>query len=370
MTSAHRNKQTKKKAVARTHDDSRWEAVVARDATHDGRFVYSVATTGVYCRPSCASRLARRENVRFHVTSADAESQGFRACKRCKPDQLSLRSIYTAIVAQACRIIETSEVMPSLSDLAASVKMSPFHFHRIFKEATGITPKDYATAHRSARVRENLSNSKSVTAAIYDSGFHSNAGFYSNTASMIGMTPTAYRRRGAGEEIHFAIARCSLGSILVAATAKGICAIFIGDDGDALQRDLHDRFASARISASDKTFDKLISKVVGLIEQPSRTCDLPLDVRGTAFQQKVWAALQNIRAGSTASYLEIAKSIGKPSSVRAVAMACGANPVAVAIPCHRVIRSDGGLSGYRWGIERKRALLDREAKSKLPRNKK
>ena len=369
VTRAQRKKQMKNKAVANTDYDLRWAAVVARDAAHDGRFVYSVATTGVYCRPSCASRLARRENVRFHVTSADAESQGFRACKRCKPDQLSLYSDHAAKVAQACRIIEASEATPSLSDLAASVNMSAFHFHRIFKGATGITPKAYATAHRRTRVRESLANSTSVTNAIYDSGFHSNAGFYANAGDMIGMTPTAYRKRGLGEQIWFAIAPCSLGVILVAITVKGICALFIGDDGDALLRDLQDRFASAQISRADNTFDKLVSKVVGLVERPGHKSDLPLDVRGTAFQQKVWAALQNIRAGSTASYTDIATSIGKPKSVRAVALACGANPVAVAIPCHRVVRSDGALSGYRWGIERKRALLEREATSKSSRKK-
>lgn len=370
MTRAPRIAKPKSKAVTLTDDNRLWAVVVARDATHDGRFVYSVATTGVYCRPSCASRLARRENVRFHGSCSMAETEGFRACKRCKPDQISLQNGYASKVTEACRIIETAEVTPSLADLAAAIEMSPFHFHRIFKSVTGLTPKGYALAHLRKRVHENLSSSRSVTDAIYDSGYHSNGRFYANADDMLGMTPTVFRKGGVGEQIQYAIAQCSLGSILVAATEKGVCAILMGDGSDALLRDFQGRFSNAQISAGDSTFDQLVAQVVGLVERPGRYLDLPLDVRGTAFQQQVWAALKKIRPGTTASYSDVAKSIGKPSSVRAVAQACGANPVAVAIPCHRVVRSDGALSGYRWGIDRKRALLDREATSNPSRTKK
>ncbi|PPC86919.1 MAG: bifunctional DNA-binding transcriptional regulator/O6-methylguanine-DNA methyltransferase Ada [Hyphomicrobium sp.] len=370
VTRAPRIAKPKSKDVKLTDVNRLWAAVVARDATHDGRFVYSVATTGVYCRPSCASRLARRENVRFHDSCSMAEAAGFRACQRCKPDQISLQNGYAAKVTQACRIIETAMVMPTLADLAAAIEMSPFHFHRIFKTTTGITPKAYATAHRRKVVRDQLSKGQSVTEAVYDSGFHSSGGFYAQSTDLLGMSPTAFRKCGAGMRMQFALAHCSLGEILVAATGRGICAISMGDDAEALRRDLHHRFSDAQISSGDKSFNKLVAQVVALVERPGGNMDLPLDVRGTAFQQQVWAALKKIRPGTTASYSDVAKSIAQPSSARAVALACGANPVAVAIPCHRVVKSDGALSGYRWGIERKRALLDREATSKPSRTKK
>jgi AraC family transcriptional regulator of adaptative response/methylated-DNA-[protein]-cysteine methyltransferase len=348
---------------AATSDDARWAAVAARDKSFDGKFYYSVATTGVYCRPSCAARLAKRANVRFYDTVADAEAAGFRPCKRCKPDQVSLDQHYAAMVADACRLIETAEELLKLDQLATAAGLSPFHFHRIFKAVTGVTPKAYATAHRNKRVRDRLGGSRTVTEAIHDSGFNSNGRFYATSKKVLGMTPTDFRTGGANNEIKFAIGACSLGSILVAASDKGICAIMLGDDPDALARDLQDRFPRAKLIGGDREFEKLVSRVVGFVETPGSRFDLPTDVRGTAFQHKVWTALCSIPSGSTASYTEIAKRIGRPEAARAVARACGANPLAIAIPCHRVVRTDGALSGYRWGVKRKRALLDREAKS-------
>lgn len=347
--------------AAATESDPRWAAVLARSPETDGTFFYSVRTTGVYCRPSCAARLPRPENVRFHRTRADAEAAGFRPCKRCKPDRPSLADQHAEQVTRACRMIEESGGIPSLAALAREAGMSPFHFHRVFKSVTGLTPKAYAAAHRGRRVRTELGRTGSVTAAIYQSGYSSNSRFYDESRRVLGMTPSDYRAGGANAEIRFAIGECSLGSILVAQSERGVCAILLGDDPDALARNLQDRFPRARLIGGDAGFERLVARVVGLVEAPALGLDLPLDVRGTAFQQRVWQALREIPAGSTATYAEIAAKIGAPTAVRAVAGACAANPLAVAIPCHRVIRNDGGLSGYRWGVERKRALLQREA---------
>lgn len=343
-----------------TELDPRWARVAARDRSADGEFFYSVRTTGVYCRPSCASRLANPKNVGFHATMAEAEAAGFRPCKRCKPDQLPRDEQYAATVAEACRTIETAEEAPSLAELAEAAGLSTFHFHRVFKAVTGVTPKEYAMAHRASRVRDELSRSASVTEAIYDSGFNSNSRFYEKSDHMLGMTPSDFRAGGANNDIRFAVGECSLGSILVATSAKGICAILMGDDPDALVRNLQDRFPRANLIGGDAEFEQLVARVVGFVEAPAIGLDLPLDLRGTAFQQRVWLALREIPAGKTASYADIARRIGSPKAVRGVAQACAANALAVAIPCHRVVRSDGALSGYRWGVERKRALLDRE----------
>jgi len=341
--------------------DPRWAAVVARDPKADGRFFYSVKTTGVYCRPSCPSRLAKPENVAFHSTTTAAERAGFRPCKRCKPNQAPLAKQHAATVAKICRRIEGAEAVPSLAALAREACMSPYYFHRVFKRVTGLTPRVYAAAHRAKRVRRELSRSGSVTEAIFDAGFNSGGRFYATSDEVLGMTPTDYRAGGSGAEIRFAIGECSLGAILVAKSAKGVCAILLGDDPDALARDLQDRFARANLIGGDAEFEQLVAKIVGFVETPAVGLDLPLDVRGTAFQQRVWQALRKIPVGSTASYSDIAQRIGAPKSVRAVAQACAANAIAIAIPCHRVVRNDGALSGYRWGVERKRALLEREA---------
>jgi len=353
--------QTARTSPPFSSDDARWEAVVRRDRTADGAFYYSVRTTGVYCRPSCAARLARREHVRFHATCAEAEQAGFRPCKRCRPHEPALAAQHAAAMAKACRLIETTEDMPNLDALAEAAGMSRFHFHRIFKTITGVTPKAYAAAHRAQRVRDALSRSDTVTEAIYSAGFNSNAPFYATSLEVLGMTPTHFRSGGHGASIRFAVGECSLGSILVAATDRGVCAIMLGDDPDALVRDLQDRFPKARLIGGDTDFEQLVAKVVGFVEAPALGLDLPLDVQGTAFQQRVWQALRAIPSGATASYTEIAERIGAPQAVRAVAQACASNALAVAIPCHRVVRRDGALAGYRWGVERKRALLEREA---------
>ncbi|MER8752289.1 bifunctional DNA-binding transcriptional regulator/O6-methylguanine-DNA methyltransferase Ada [Mesorhizobium sp. M1050] len=342
-------------------DDPRWARIVARDKSADGEFWYSVATTGVYCRPSCPSRRANPRNVQLHGTLEQARATGFRPCRRCNPDGPSLEAGNAAMVAVACRRIEQSEEEPSLAELADAAGRSAGYFHRIFKAVTGLTPKNYAAAHCAARVRRGLEDGVSVTAAIYDAGFNSSGRFYEKSTGMLGMTPTRYRAGGAHEEIRFAVGESSLGTILVASSQKGVASILLGDDPDALVRDLQDRFPRARLIGGDRDYEALVARVVGFVEAPSLGLDLPLDVRGTAFQQRVWQALQDIPVGQTVSYAEIAESIGTPKATRAIAVACAANKLAIAIPCHRVIRKDGALSGYAWGAERKRALLDREA---------
>lgn len=341
--------------------DPRWALVMTRDAKADGEFFYSVKTTGVYCRPSCAARLPRPENVQFHTTAADAKTAGFRPCKRCKPDQPSMREQYAAKIAEACRRIESAEAEPSLDDLAAHAGISRFHFHRVFKAITGVTPKSYAVANRAQRVRHKLDQGGTVTEAIFDAGYNSNGRFYAASNKVLGMTPSTFRAGGASTDIRFAIGESSLGAILVARSERGICAILMGDDPGQLLRELEDRFPRANLLGGEGEFEQLVAKVVGFVEAPAMGLDLPLDVRGTAFQQRVWKTLCEIPAGATASYSTIAKQMGLPKAARAVAQACAANVLAVAIPCHRVVRNDGDLSGYRWGVERKRALLDREA---------
>ena len=342
-------------------DDDRWQAVVHRDRQADGVFYFSVRTTGVFCRPSCAARLPRRENVAFHATPDDARAAGFRPCKRCRPTEPPLSERHAQVVAQACRTIEGSETPPSLDDLARQAALSPHHFHRIFKVIAGVTPKAYADAHRGQRVRENLGRADTVTEAIYDAGFNSGGRFYAQSDQVLGMTPTRFRRGGERTTIRFAVGQSSLGAVLVAATDKGVCAILLGDDPDALARSLQDCFPRAQLIGADAEFEAVVAKAVGLVERPNVGFDLPLDIQGTAFQQRVWAALRRTAAGERVSYADIAGRIGSPRSVRAVAGACAANHLAVAIPCHRVVRRDGALSGYAWGVERKRALLAQEA---------
>lgn len=360
MTSVRTKQDTDSLQIS--EDEDRWAAVVRRDRSADGVFFYSVRTTGVYCRPSCAARLARRENVRFHATPEDAEHAGFRPCKRCRPNEAALAKQRAAAVTKACRLIETADEMPSLDALAEAAGMSRFHFHRIFRSITGVTPKAYGAAYCAQRVRDELSRTETVTEAIYDAGFSSSGRFYATSSQVLGMTPTSFRAGGKGASIRFAVGECSLGSILVAATHKGICAILFGDEPEALARDFQDRFPKAKLIGDDKGFEQWVAKVVGFVEAPALGLDLPLDVQATAFQQRVWQVLREVPAGVTASYAEIAERIGAPKAVRAVARACASNMIAVAIPCHRVVRTDGALSGYRWGIARKRALLDREAK--------
>jgi AraC family transcriptional regulator, regulatory protein of adaptative response / methylated-DNA-[protein]-cysteine methyltransferase len=341
--------------------DPRWARVVARDKTADGHFWYSVSTTGVYCRPSCPSRVANPGNVQLHDTLESARATGFRPCKRCNPDGPSIERQNAALVAKACRMIEECEEEPSLEELAGEIGRSPSYFHRVFKVATGLTPKDYAAAHRAKKVRRGLASCNTVTEAIYEAGFNSSGRFYEKSTDMLGMTPSQYRNGGTSEEIRFAVGQTSLGAILVASSEKGVVAILLGDDPDGLVRGLQDRFPKAHLVGADRHYEAMVARVVGLVEAPGIGLDLPLDVRGTAFQQRVWQALREIPDDETVCYAEIARRIGSPQAARAVAAACAANNLAVAIPCHRVVRKDGALSGYAWGVERRRTLLDREA---------
>lgn len=354
----------KQRARTATEQDPRWQTIIARDASAEGAFYYSVKTTGVYCRPSCAARLPKPENVAFHASREEAERAGFRPCKRCKPDQAALRERQAAVIAEICRTIEAADEPLTLDALAAKAGMSAYHLHRLFKSVTGLTPKAYTSAHRGARVRDELARGDgSVTAAIYEAGFNSSGRFYEASDAILGMKPSDYRAGGANAEIRFAIGECSLGAILVAQSERGVCAILLGDDPDALARDLQDRFPQARLIGSDAGFEALVAQVVGFVEAPALGLGLPLDVRGTAFQQRVWQALRETPPGTTVSYTELARRVGRPNSVRAVAGACAANTLAVAIPCHRAVRNDGTLSGYRWGVQRKAELLRREAEA-------
>ncbi|MBW3616834.1 MAG: bifunctional DNA-binding transcriptional regulator/O6-methylguanine-DNA methyltransferase Ada [Proteobacteria bacterium] len=341
--------------------DTRWAALNARDPAADGTFLYSVATTGVYCRPSCAARRPNPRNVAFHAHRAAAEAAGFRPCLRCRPDLPPFAERQAARVAAACRFIETSDTAPTLGALAEAMGVSPHHLQRTFKGVTGISPRDYAAAHRAGRLRQALGESGAVTEAIFAAGYGSTSRFYERSAVELGMTASAFRAGAPGCTIRFAVGQSTLGAVLVARSARGLCAILMDDDPEVLVRDLQDRFPRAELIGADAAFEAEVAQVIGLVEAPGLGLGLPLDIRGTAFQQRVWRALQDIPPGRTASYARIATSIGAPRSVRAVAGACAANPLAVAVPCHRVVRTDGGLSGYRWGVERKRALLHREA---------
>ena len=340
---------------------SRLAAVRTRNPSADGHFLYAVATTGVFCHPSCAARPARRENISFHATNADAERAGFRPCKRCRPDLPLKPEREAAIIEAACRLIEQAGEAPSLATLAAAASLSPHHFHRLFRRIAGVTPRAYAAAHRQTRVQTRLSAGAPVTEALYEAGFNASSRFYEAAPAMLGMTPTHYRTGGRNETIRHAEGLCTLGIVLVAATEQGICAILLGDNSDILQSDLHDRFPRARLLPADQDFAACLHQVIALVDNPrANSRDLPLDIRGTAFQRRVWEILSTIPPGTTATYREIAARLGTPSAVRAVAGACAANKLAVAIPCHRVIATSGDLAGYRWGLDRKRALLTKE----------
>lgn len=344
--------------------DQLWQAVVERDAEFDNVFFYSVLTTGVYCRPSCPSRRANRENVRYYATADEAEQAGFRPCLRCNPRDSSGLSEQARTVERLCRHIDNAESLPSSGELAAIAGWSQFHMQRVFKRVTGLTPRRYAAGSRAERVRAALGEEGTVTAAAYSAGYNNGGRFYEEANKVLGMSPTAYKKGGSDSRIRFTVGECSLGSILVAQSEKGICSIQMGESPQTLIEALQDRFPAAELVGNDRDFEHTVAQVVGLVEQPSQGLDLPLDIRGTAFQRRVWAALQSIPPGQTVSYTEVANMIGAPKSVRAVAQACGANKLAVAIPCHRVVRNNGDLSGYRWGIERKQALLEREQQQK------
>ena len=339
-------------------DEARWSAVLARDSAADGHFVYAVRTTGVYCSPSTPARRPRRENVEFFDTPQAAEAAGYRPGRR--DDRTASAARRAAVTAEACRLIESAEQPPSLESLAARAGLSPFHFHRLFKAETGLTPRAYAEAARARRLRAELPTAATVTDALYEAGFGSSGRFYRAAGERLGMRPRDFRDGGRGTAIHFALGQCTLGAILVAESAHGICAILLGDEPESLLRDFQCQFPRAELIGGDAAFERRVAEVVGFVEAPTLGLHLPLDVRGTAFQERVWQALRAIPPGETISYTELAARVGAPAAVRAVAGACAANRLAVAIPCHRVLRRDGGLSGYRWGVERKQELLRRE----------
>jgi AraC family transcriptional regulator, regulatory protein of adaptative response / methylated-DNA-[protein]-cysteine methyltransferase len=341
-------------------DAERWRAVLARSAEADGRFFYAVRTTGVYCRPTCPSRRPRRENVEFFATTAQAEAGGFRACRRCSPSNGHGPVSAAERVRRACRLIDDAEDTPDLKAIAEAAGLSPFHFHRLFRRLVGVTPREYVAARHTGRLRESLQRGTSVTEAIYDAGFSSSSRVYETAGEALGMTPGAYRAGAPGLTITYAITRCSLGVLLVATTPRGVCTIELGDRPDALRRRLGQRFAKATVVQDDGAVKPCVEAVTRYLDAPAQNIDLPLDVRGTAFQRRVWTALRRLRAGTTTTYTDLARRIGQPRAARAVARACASNTIALAIPCHRVIRGDGSLSGYRWGVERKRTLLDRE----------
>ena len=342
--------------------DARWRAVAERDASADGLFVYSVETTGVYCRPGCPSRRPRAENVAFHDTPAAAERAGFRACLRCQPAGPSPAAREARTIAALCRLLDAS-TPPTLAEPGRAVGLSGYHVQRVFKAATGVTPREYAAERRAERLRASLGASTSVAEAAFAAGFGGLGRLYEASDRALGMTPTAFREGGARQTVRYAFGASSLGEVLVAVTPRGVCAVFMGDDRERLTRALEDRFPRADLARADEALEATVRELVGLVEEPTRATLLPLDVRGTAFQVRVWRALSEIPAGETRSYAELAAAAGVPRAVRAVAGACGANPVSVVIPCHRVVRADGELSGYRWGVARKRALLARERSS-------
>ena len=337
-------------------DEARWHAVLSRDASQDGHFYYAVKTTGIFCKPSCASRGPLRKNTLFFETTADAESAGFRACKRCQPTHLAGSD---DLIARLCALLDEQDPEPTLEDLGRAANLSPWHVQRVFKERVGISPKQYAKTRRSARLRQQLNADQSVTRAVYEAGFNSSGQVHDEATARLGMKPSQYKKGGSGVAIHYTLLETELGGLLVAATTRGLVAVRFGQEA-ALLEELRLEFPNASI---ERRHDLLAAQARAVLEhllgrRPS--LDLPTDVRATAFQARVWNALKSIPYGETRSYAQVAASIGQPSAVRAVARACATNPVALVVPCHRVIAADGGLSGYRWGIERKRALLEGE----------
>ncbi|MBR0553410.1 bifunctional DNA-binding transcriptional regulator/O6-methylguanine-DNA methyltransferase Ada [Stakelama marina] len=334
-------------------DATAWEAFVRRDRAYDGRFVVAVQTTRIYCRPSCPARRPRRENVRFYPAGAAAQADGYRACLRCKPDEVARDRL---AVARAVALIEAAETGISLDELAAAVGYAPHHFHRLFKRATGVTPAAYARGMKAGRATEALSREMSVTDAIYEAGYSSPSRFYEAAGERLGMTPSAWKRGGAGATIRWTVADTSLGPLLIAATDKGLCRVAFDEDAVALGK----RFPRAEIMPGGAALADLAARVVAEVETPGRHRDLPLDVQGTAFQEAVWQALRAIPPGETRTYTELAIAAGNPKAVRAAGTACGANNVAVVIPCHRAQRSDGSMGGYAYGVDRKLVLRRRE----------
>lgn len=351
---------TQRARLDATLRDPRWLDVKSHNAAADGRFWFAVATTGVFCRPGCGARTPRPENVRFFDSIAVAKAAGFRACKRCRPEGLSDAATHRVLVEAACQRIDAAEREPTLAELAVDAELSPYHFQRVFKAVLGISPKQYAKGRRQQLARERLDSGSDVTTALHDAGFGSASRFHADAGDGLGMAAHVRRDGALGEHIRYALGDTSLGRVLIAETDRGLCAILFGEDDNALIADLRARFNRAECISDDAALARRFSDVIRLIEDPTHGLDLPLDIRGTAFQQKVWSQLRRIPAGKTVSYSELAAKIGAPDAARAIAGACAANPLAVAIPCHRVVRADGALSGYRWGVQRKKKLLQCE----------
>ncbi len=342
-------------------DGERWAAVCARDAQANGRFVFAVRTTGVFCRPQCSARRPLRVNVRFFPTAVDARTAGFRPCKRCRAEDRSAQAELVALIDAACRTIAAGETPPTLAELAAAAGKSPFYFQRAFKRVVGVSPREYAAAKRAQALRGALPASARVTDAVYDAGFGSSSRAYCVAATTLGMTPGAFRAGGRGERVRFAVVATALGFIGVAVTQRGVASIELHDARDAAVERIGARFAAADLAADEHALRDVVAEIVRYVERPAAGLDLPLDVQGTAFARRVWRALVAIPPGSTATYAQIATTIDQPRAARAVAAACAANPAALAIPCHRVVPARGGSGGYRWGAGRKRALLDAES---------
>jgi AraC family transcriptional regulator of adaptative response/methylated-DNA-[protein]-cysteine methyltransferase len=343
-------------------DNCRWSAVSTRNQAADGSFYYAVKTTGIFCRPSCSSKLPNRQNVEFFISCKEALEAGYSPCKKCRPTGNTIQEVVEQKIVTICRLIENSNTMPRLADLAKQAGLSPYHFHRLFKKLVGVTPKQFAVNHRSRRFCDSLKAGNSVTEALYYAGYSSSSGVYNKNQDQLSMKPKEFRAGGAGVVMHYGVAECILGWVIVAATERGICAIEFGDDPKMLLRQLQSRFPRANVTRAGSAFTSLIEEVVDFIKEPQGKFNLPLDIQGTAFQQQVWSILRQIEPGQTMTYSEVAEKIGNPKAVRAVATACASNKLAVVIPCHRVISKDGKLSGYRWGVDRKKMLLEHETK--------
>ena len=342
-------------------EETYWQAVQTRDTTLDGAFVYAVRSTGIYCNPSCPSRRPQRQHVLFFTRPEAAEKAGFRACRRCHPGEPSLLETQVELVQSACRYIETHLEGPlTLSALGQQVHLSPYHLQRVFKRIMGITPRQYAEAYRLGQLKTQLKDGESITSALYEVGYSSSSRLYERTPVQLGMTPTVYRHGGKGMSINYTVVNCPLGRLLVAATAKGVCAVSLGDSDTTLESALVSEYPAAQIQRDDHQLGQWVNALLDYLSGEQPHLNLPIDVQATAFQWRVWEELQNIPYGSTRSYREIAQAVGKPQAARAVAQACATNPVALIIPCHRVVRENGDTGGYRWGSERKQHLLARE----------
>ena len=360
MPSARSGRLSSSPTRSRVVNDSQWEAIETRDARRDGEFVFAVVTTGVYCRPSCPARRPLRTNVVIFETGRDASESGFRACKRCDPEGSSMAERDALVVRTVCREIEAAVRVPKLADLARLVALSPSRLHHVFREALGVTPQVYASSVRAERFRRALAESSGVASAAFEAGHGSVSSAYRDAAQHLGTTPGRHRARGRGEEIVIAVVPCTLGFAGIALTRLGVASVALGDTEAEVHSRVLERFAQATIIEPDERQVDLLAKVIGAIESPGTACHIPLDIRGTAFQRLVWEAVSQIHSGATMTYGEVARKIGTPSAARAVAQACASNPIAVVVPCHRVVGSDGSLAGYRWGVGRKQALQKRE----------